>query len=457
MQQAIDIRRASDGRRFDVYPTETIEINMGGISLLNLADRPTTYTNSFKLPRTENNEQIFEFASQPTRNNRPSIEVIITKGLFQRTAVLKVKEFDDDYKCEVSYDSRDFIKKLEAIDFLHGICGEGEEIDTALTDTASEIVKGQSVTTWRNDGLPFVVVTYPHSLARQIDNSIVISCQGFLTRVSNITGFTISGTLTTDPDFLKSFIFNKDIGIDFDQTTGHSLVRYKSLIGDIVSAKDVMKALCQLFFADIYQISENHIEINKLSIANRQVINIETLNYQKEISTSLVNANYIVYDTDKKIDSLFNSDFFTVNGTVGKKDILKINSFIPQYFNDESIYNTDGYDTASDDALKKVMIMSYTVYRNNFIQFGYESGDYLNILSANAAPLALDQIYSSILNPIFANPVLLSANGTIDPLTADTIMNQRIINSVKLGGKYWVDEMKYNLTTGKAVLKLIKL
>ena len=86
MQQAIDIRRASDGRRFDVYPNETIEVNMGGISLLKLADRTVSYTNSFKLPRTPNNEQIFEFASQPTRNNRPSIEVVITKGLFQKTA-----------------------------------------------------------------------------------------------------------------------------------------------------------------------------------------------------------------------------------------------------------------------------------------------------------------------------------------------------------------------------------
>jgi hypothetical protein len=65
--------------------------------------------------------------------------------------------------------------------------------------------------------------------------------------------------------------------------------------------------------------------------------------------------------------------------------------------------------------------------------------------------------YSTVLNPIFANPVILSATGYIDPLTSDTIMNDRVIKSVKLGGRYWVDDMKYNLTNGNSVLKLIKL
>ena len=98
----LEIRTIS-GTRLDVYPTATIEVNMGGISLLNLQDRTATYTNSFKLPRTPTNESVFEFASQPTRNNRPVIDVIITKGLVQRLAVLKVIEFEKDYKCSVSY------------------------------------------------------------------------------------------------------------------------------------------------------------------------------------------------------------------------------------------------------------------------------------------------------------------------------------------------------------------
>ena len=103
MSQPISIY-TTDGVRLDVLPEATIEVNMGGISLLDLSSRTATYTNSFSLPRTPINESVFEFASQPTRNNRPVINVLITKGLFQRNAVLKVLEFGSESKSSVSYD-----------------------------------------------------------------------------------------------------------------------------------------------------------------------------------------------------------------------------------------------------------------------------------------------------------------------------------------------------------------
>ena len=56
MLYPINIYVFQNGNKLDVSQEETIEINMGGISLLNLQQRTYTHTNSFSLPRTPNNE-----------------------------------------------------------------------------------------------------------------------------------------------------------------------------------------------------------------------------------------------------------------------------------------------------------------------------------------------------------------------------------------------------------------
>ena len=55
MLYPINIYVFDNGNKLDVSQEETIEINMGGISLLNLQQRTYTHTNSFSLPRTPNN------------------------------------------------------------------------------------------------------------------------------------------------------------------------------------------------------------------------------------------------------------------------------------------------------------------------------------------------------------------------------------------------------------------
>jgi len=66
-------------------------------------------------------------------------------------------------------------------------------------------------------------------------------------------------------------------------------------------------------------------------------------------------------------------------------------------------------------------------------------------------------IYSGVLNSILQNPIILDATKWLDPFTANQIMESRIINSVQLGGRYWVDSMAYNITTGQSKMTLIKL
>ena len=74
ISQDIDIRTI-DGVKVDMLAGETVEVVMGGFSLLDLSLRSANYTTSFELPRTPANESIFEFASETTRYNRPNIPI----------------------------------------------------------------------------------------------------------------------------------------------------------------------------------------------------------------------------------------------------------------------------------------------------------------------------------------------------------------------------------------------
>ena len=135
----------------------------------------------------------------------------------------------------------------------------------------------------------------------------------------------------------------------------------------------------------------------------------------------------------------------------GQKVLFEIDSFIPKAFGSPvSLYNT-----TDDDALSNTIIMSTAGATTNLLTF--DGVNYDNVTSYRAAPLTMSGFYSTPLNTIFSNPVILEAERYIDPLTADQIMNTRVINSVQLGGRYWVDTMAYNLTTGNSKMTLIKL
>jgi hypothetical protein len=461
MQQAIDIRRASDGRRFDVYQNETIEVNMGGISLLNLADRTVSYTNSFKLPRTANNEQIFEFASQPTRNNLASIDVVITKGLFQKTAILKVKEFDGDYKCEVCYDVDSVISTLSELNFY--TLPVNNQYTTIQEEQFPEPTTDQillAVSSYTNNGALFS----PFGYKSEVGNA-AISVLSFFNRISALTGITFSGAMLTNADLLKTVIFNKYITFLYESgSSAFGFYRFKQLYNygavDMLSCKDVLKALSQILSFDIV-IKNKNIELKPLSsLLLSTPINIENLDGKKTIEPVLSNINNILYKTDKRQPIKLGADSIISNGA-GEKDIITIKSFIPvSYANtQESPFIRGGFDIKDSEATKEVIIMStQNISASNDFRMTWgdltSSSDFESIESI---PLDLNGAYSSILNPIFSNPVILNTDGYIDILTADNIMNDRVILSVKLGGRYWVDDMKYNLTTGKAVLKLIKL
>lgn len=460
MSQAINILTLS-GQRLDVYPSESIEVNMGGISLLSLKDRTTSYSNSFTLPRTPNNEQILQFASQPTRKNRPELSVIIQKGLFSQKAMLKITSFESDYKATITYDSDNTIKSLSDLNVysLPYVESKGTVASTTAwtPNSPDDNLFINAFQLVENNKKYFFPIGYLHTvnLDSTIRGGAFISVASIISILSDTYGYTFNGTLFSDSLYTRLSVHNPfvyaEIGtpsIDGFGLYVHPVSFKRATVTSEWSVADFLKKLAYLFLSNVV-ISGKTITLNKLNLSVNPVA-IETLSFDKELYSGYKRVNYINYDIkDENVFENFAGDFFNAEG----KDIgeaLSIGLGIPEFFG--GTYS--GYDFNGKDY---PIIMSYAASSSAFQSKLSASTNYVSTNGRSIAPLSLSPIYKNLLNPIFANPVILNAQGYIDHLTANTIMNNRVINSIKLGGRYWVDEMKYNLTTGNSVLKLIKL
>jgi hypothetical protein len=442
MLNPIEIRTL-EGVRLDVDTSATIEVNMGGISLLSLADRPATYTNSFTLPRTPTNESVFAFASQPTRNNRPVIDVIITKGLFQRSAMLKVTEFEGSYKCTLNYDNG-VIESLknQTIDV----------VDTLSTYTGAT-TQTEAVQFPCGLGNPVKYYTFKTNntiISSYGENGLSGTSMMKLTKwfelLSLLTGITFDGTLFSDSNFNNQYLNVPNYG--YKLKLDYSLEEEK-YYDRTISASSVISAICKLYGCDI-KTSFDTLTIDKLDLTISP-IDIETISIKSKIIFSgLGKDNYIAYNASGS-DAYFGSDKFTSDGA----GINTIENGCNVPLTDVVGYITNDKDSVAD----KIIIFSQGTFSEENVSIYFTSTFITELgIGINSVDiLSMSGFYSDILNPIFANPVILKANGYIDPLTADTIMNDRVINSVRLGGRYWVDQMAYNLTTGNSVLTLIKL
>lgn len=461
MPSPINITTLS-GVRLDVNPSATIELNMGGMSLLSLSDRTATYTNSFSLPRTPINEREFAFISQPTRNNKAVIDVYVTKGLLQKRAKLTVSEFNKEYKCTLSYDYENVIKKLSELNFYtlpeDGLITTIKE--TAPAPSADEVLL--HISTLRNDGGLFSPFVY-----RSTVGNGAISVLSFLQRITDLTGITFSGDALSNTDLLKTLIFNKYVLFEYRSTLpsiyGYNVIQKMpvDVEFDFISCADVLKALSQILLFDI-KFNGMGCELKSLENAVKNTaINVEGFEFTKRIYSGYMFKNDITYKTDPTIDSYLGSDSFVGDG-VGVKKAIEIKSFIPKtYENTYSPFVRGGYDPKDADALKEIIIfaienISATAdFRMTWPEHSLTSSD--SLVAYTALPLTIYPAYSNILTPIFTNPIILDATKWFDHFTANQIMESRVINSVQLGGRYWVDSMAYNITTGQSKMTLIKL
>ena len=471
MQQAINIFIEETSERLDLYPDESMEVNMGGISLLNLADRTATYTNSFKLPRTPINDKVFGFYSRAASTTIPTdIPVIIKAGLYQQSSILRGVEYDKDYKVKSSSSGLFDLMKNITVDSLFPW---GYQY-TNQFDTYEELLD------YVFDN-PFYYPLYTKQTGElNLNNATVfVSIKDVIDKVCSHYGYTaeIDSYFNFENDY-----YYKRFKMQFSRTNIYDLSDviigeyWKTIVYDFyntdenLKVSDVLKAICQTYLAYIV-IDENQkkIKFNSVysKIQNSNPIQIETLSEPKKTQeTGYQNINRINYELDSTIEKNFGGGFFTDATKNGEKEILKISAYVPAAF---MIGGRKIYDVLTAPAQKLIiatkssdtLLRTYRLDYNNEINGepgNYETESlYFTQDVYDMAIVDLSSVYNPILNPIFSNPVILNTDGYIDRLTADNIMNDRVILSVKLGGRYWVDDMKYNLTTGKAVLKLIKL
>lgn len=480
MQSAIDIRVISSGERLDISDKESFEINMGGVSLLNLADRTATYSNSFKLPRTPNNEKILSFSSLSTVSVRPSVEVIITKGLFQRKATLKVLSFDNVYSCSVNYNtsttSINTLKNLNAWEPFFGTL----TLNTALdTDPLDEIIlKCTDEYTSLKSGFFLPNSSGDDANSMSIPNISVPNYTGlgyrivyYLSKITDLTGIEFAGDAITDTILNKCCLLNP-YGVRIASLDSPDITIYEENDTDITSSKlkvsDVLKELCRVWALNIEEI-DGVIYLNKISsyLTANPISTEGFTNVNKIILSELAKDNYIKYDIadTEKFGANYLSDKITSVG-VGSKDIVKMNVVIPKAY--DSTYADDPvYDFYNKNHRDKIVIGAFQAgaidgsprLYSEIVTPGTFVWNRVSVSYTMNSILMydLDALYSSFLDPIFTNPIILDVNIWLNPLQADAMMTNRVINSVQLGGKYWVDSMAYNLQTGQAKLKLIRL
>lgn len=459
MSQPISIRTTA-GIRLDVYATETIEVNMGGVSLLSLDARTQTYTNTFKLPRTPVNEQAFQYASQPTRNNKPILDVVISKGLFSSSAKLTVESFDKDYSCTIKYTG--VLDTLSAVTYesiYHNRTILSGSTDQDLVRSLSNITLGDGFGTYKFAFLHTNGSAIP--IATNLTKSLFVPLSDLLQKIATANSITIDGTLFSDADFSKSYYCLTNGYIVRTGTVGN--YTYTSNVTDSgLLATEIIKEVAMLFFCDVV-FSSAGITLNKI-VLTATAIPIEGATFSKAMRSGLSESNFVVYDLCKSIaDKHYGSDMITSDG-IGSKDLVKLNTYIPAA---DSVWNPSGgiYGLrilgTDADATNKIIIGFAEVFPTD-TSILYNGVYYDNVYGVDDdvfvyIPFSISGYYSTTLDPILTSSVILDAETWLSPTDANLIMTSRIISSVQMGGKYWVDEMKYNLTTGKAVLKLIKI
>lgn len=439
MSQTIDIRTLA-GVKIDTFENETIEVVMGGFSLLTLDQRSTSYSNEFQLPRTPNNETIFAFISQPTRNNKVVIDVIITCGLFQRVAKLTVLTFGTTYGVSVSYSG--FIEAIR-----------GVLINDLINDISQPLY---NLTGDYNDAADYLSYqnTYPlfHSYSGGTylkDQGAYINLQTLIEKIclkkSYTAEFEVGLDFTYHSMFLRDWYykfttsgFDTAINLEFN-----TLTQYKSI-------SQTLKDVCALL-AIYFDVNENTKVVSFKKITTTlaaEPTDIETLKItNKQIYSGYNLENKINYTTGEGILSNTKGGSFDGDGT-SKSEVLKLNAVIPK--------NTSG----KPDLIGLTdIVIAWSSSTPEIVNYTVEVDSSPYSADFQVPVLDFEDLSTrySFLSDIFTAPVILDVDGYVDTLKANSIMQNKMIRSVALGGTFYVEAMNYNLNTGKTVMKLIKI
>lgn len=486
MYQAIKITNQNGGV-FDTSPNVNIELNMGGVSLLNLSEKTVSYTNSFTLPRTPNNDRLFGYSGFRDSKNKPKIKIFIQKGLFFKSALMTVKSVTNSgYSCSISYDENDIITALSdsypyelyASEYFPPFYDGGGYIYNLTTDWLSldeafeQVIYGAANKLAIVDDLPeagarpfFTIFTNKAIICNEsqignpsyTDNGNVFSGVWHLLHwICKLYGLKLTGSVIDDPLFQRLMIRQPKVKYYVDGVTCFAYPDTDANIAVKTTNKDVVNAILKMFFAEL-SIDNGEFRIDKLSdrfARSYEGVRIEGFTFEKDM-TSGYNSyrNYIIYKAKDEADKYHASDSFEGESSVGITDVVTINSIIP---------DTDsvGYVTTPEAIGNDLMIAIDDVSAGTLQgQLSWNRGIYLSNISTikKAAILNIAPVYSSFMSDIFKKPIILDATGYMDILTMDEVIKKRVIYSVGLGGQFWVETLAYSLVSGNCKMKLIKI
>ena len=486
MSQAIKITH-QNGAVFDTLPNVNIELNMGGVSLLNLSEKTVSYTNAFTLPRTPNNDRLFGYSGFKDSKNRPKIKIFIQKGLFFKGALMTVKSVTDSgYSCSISYDESDIITALsnsspyeiyaseyfppyyDGTGYIYNLTTDGLSIDEAF----EQVIYGAAHKLAIVDDLPeagarpfFTIFTNKAIICNEgqvgnvkyTDNGNVFSGVWHLLHwICKLYGLKLTGSVIDDPLFQRLMIRQPKVKYYVDGVTCFAYPDSDINTAVKTTNKDVLNAILKMFFAE-FSVDKGEFRIDKLSdrfARSYEGVRIEGFTFEKDMTSGYSsNKNYVIYKAKDEADKYHASDYFEGEGRTGVADVVTINSIIP---------DTDsvGYVTTPEAIGNDLMIAIDDANAGTLQgQLSWNYGISLSNIPTikKAAILDIAPVYSSFMSDIFKEPIILDVTGYMDILTMDKVIKKRVIYSVGLGGQFWVETLAYSLVSGNCKMKLIKI
>ena len=440
ISQDIEIRTIA-GVKFDMLAGETVEVVMGGFSLLDLSLRSADYTTSFKLPRTPVNESILEFASETTRYNRPNVAVYIRFGTKDFTGYLKVLSFSNVYSVTITF--TDFIKNMSGYT-LNEIIADNIT-NPMYTSAASEYYTDLMLQMTQNN----VFTLFHHYSEKQepelSEMGIYINHEKIISMICEKAGYT--AVFSAEIDLSTKFIFCKDWAYSIALSSDiHALNITKITDKQYKSISVLLKQLClaNALYFDVDELKKEVIFYKMENVFTSEPVSVETLILsEKNHYTGYGARNTIKYSVGDGTLTTTKYATFTADGNVSK-EVLQLEMLIPSKVG--SIYNLVDVTEIAPASREGNTVMLY---------YGDEAKR-VKVSTQYHTPPDLAPIYS-FMQTIFADTFLISATGYIKSIDVEKINKRRIIKSLGLGGYYFVETMNYNLNTGKAVLTLIKL
>lgn len=452
MRQGIEIYKGGT-IRLDTYPSETVEMNMGGFQMLSIESRTVNYTNTFRLPRTPVNMQALGMYAIAGVYKPASSAVLIRSVVFEKWALMSIVGTDlgGDIEVSLNYDPENLIGALQNALYydLPWVESKGTLNLLTLFDAGADaqaLCEAFTAPTTNRTGF---FMPHDNTIIPPITGTFSDKIGGFVTVESFFAALQIElgCTVSSGVDFSTMAISNRHIRFYFDPTNytiDGLFYKYRlrstftvSGTNESPSCADILRALCAIRGAD-FSITGRTINISPIAVPAASSATITPISWSKQAVSGYAAENYIQYRDAGKT----NSRRFLSDG-VGEDVVLEINAIAP-------LRSTAGMLVPNTD---DILIVRMDAWLGE-VQYGAVSDPVdVNAYEPVTWPLASEY---SILSAVY-RPVIIECETIITPLQAEAIRLSRRIKSIELQGDYWVDAMAYDYLSGRAILTLIKV